>query len=703
MVLPAFAVQADRSLNRPGWTLVWHDEFDGTSVNESKWNIDDQAAPANNELEWYSRDNVYVQNGNLVLKSEPRWINGYQYASGKVNTAGKFDMKYGRVEVRAKLPTGQGIWPAHWMLAYNKWPPEIDITEMIGSVPNRITMSVHWGPLPPGQFPWDIGQTRHADFWGPDFSQGYHHFALDWYSGWLSWQIDGVERHNSWEGIPQENMWLILNTAVGGDWPGPPDGSTPWPQFHEIDYVRVYNRIYGDYPLLNAGFEDGEGNSFPNWNRWDEGNVIRDPVPSNSRSGDGAIQMFGRFDGGDNNSGIYQSIPSRPGERWNGSVWARNRPLDPLTGGNEGRMKLEFINSAGTIIASHPATIIDSTTSQTYARHEIEASSPPDTAWARLTLELFQTGDASGSANFDDASLVRVDPVPGALANADFEQWDGDEFVGWNHYDSDNIAQDGVTANAQSGTGAVHMWGRFDSTDNWSGIYQDLPAAPDQWWEACVFARNRPSDAAEGANAGNMKLEFIDSGGAIIGNDTVTIINASSPENYAPFHIRAQAPAGTAHARIVLEYRQFDYANGSVNFDDASLRTISGYRAWVSQFFDPDSPFADPFADPDGDGQNNAAERAAGTNPSDPKSVFRVTSFSRNALAGEATVQWNAVEGIQYQIVGTDDLGTWDPAAPGVHLLGPVHQFIGQPAGTLAKTVTLPANVRHVRVEVVGP
>lgn len=214
LALPALAlpVAADRSLNRPGWALTWHDEFDGPWVDESKWNIDDVPAPANNELEWYSRDNLYIGNRKLVLKSEERWINGYHYASGKVTSAGKFDKKFGRFEVRAKLPRGQGIWPAHWMLPYGKWPPEIDIMEMISSVPNRITMSVHWGPLPPGTYPWDIGQTRHGDHWGPDFSQGFHTFALEWYSGWLMWEIDGVQWCSLMRCSTAESSTLLATT-----------------------------------------------------------------------------------------------------------------------------------------------------------------------------------------------------------------------------------------------------------------------------------------------------------------------------------------------------------------------------------------------------------------------------------------------------------------------------------------------------------
>lgn len=96
LLCPACLCHADRNWNRPGWQLVFTDEFNGTNraVNTAKWNVDDGPNAANNELQWYSRENVFVENGNLVLKSEPRWINGYQFASGKVTTAGKFAPLY---------------------------------------------------------------------------------------------------------------------------------------------------------------------------------------------------------------------------------------------------------------------------------------------------------------------------------------------------------------------------------------------------------------------------------------------------------------------------------------------------------------------------------------------------------------------------------------------------------------------------------
>jgi beta-glucanase (GH16 family) len=223
------------------WNVVWQDQFSGAEVDSAKWNIRTVGNPSNNELQYYLPDEVYVEGGNLVLRSQDRWYGTQPYTSGSVTTLGKLNGVYGRWEVRAKLPYGKGFWPAHWLLPVSgAWPPEIDIMEMIGDVPWRITMSQHWGPLPPGTKPWDIGQTAGGTFWGPDFTQDFHTFAIEWFPGQLHWYIDNVLRASSIRPqVPNEPMYLILNTAVGGDWPGSPDGSTPFPAYHLIDYVRV--------------------------------------------------------------------------------------------------------------------------------------------------------------------------------------------------------------------------------------------------------------------------------------------------------------------------------------------------------------------------------------------------------------------------------------------------------------------------------
>ncbi|MCM8814231.1 MAG: family 16 glycosylhydrolase [Candidatus Omnitrophica bacterium] len=253
----------------PGWYMVWNDEFDGEAVDLHKWRIEDAALVKNNEQQYYAPDEVYVQDGRLTLRSRQREMGGRPYTSGLVETRGKASWQYGRFEIRAKLPAGKGLWPAHWMLpASGFWPPEIDIMEMLGHMPKVIHMTVHWGVWPKKK---QRGFLWHGE---DDFSAGFHVFALEWDERELRWYIDGALRARQSAYVPQEPFYLILNTAVGGNWPGNPTPRTVFPQYHEIDYVRVYAReIPGTYFLT---VDEGEGRTSvsPSRQRYAAGAVV---------------------------------------------------------------------------------------------------------------------------------------------------------------------------------------------------------------------------------------------------------------------------------------------------------------------------------------------------------------------------------------------------------------------------------------------
>lgn len=244
ILLGTLAPPAPAQGDPPGWQLVWADEFDGPNLDISKWDPADKPGNTNNELQYYAPDEVYLEAGDLVLRSRQRSYGGRSYTSGLVLTRQLFAQTFGRVEVRAKLPGTQGIWPAHWMLPETgEWPPEIDITELKGQLPNTVYMTHHWGQ-------WPNVQSRGTTYTGPDFTAGYHTFAVEWAPGRIRWFVDGVQRFESVsQGVPAEPMYIILNTAVGGDFLGNPDGSTVFPQHHRIDYVRVYTREDPGDPL----------------------------------------------------------------------------------------------------------------------------------------------------------------------------------------------------------------------------------------------------------------------------------------------------------------------------------------------------------------------------------------------------------------------------------------------------------------------
>lgn len=239
VALVSIALGASGRKEQSKWRKVWGDEFNGPRLDSKKWTVAQTGQVHNEELQYYRYDEAWTQNGHLVIRSRKRQFTGddgtRDYTSGKVSTARKYSFLYGTVEMRAQLPAGRGIWPAFWMLPAREksWPPEVDVLEMIGHEPNKIYMSNHRGL-------WPKTSVDMSSFSGPDFSAGYHIYTLEWAPGWLRWKIDGITRKEVTTNVPNQPMYLILNTAVGGKWPGAPDDSTVFPQHFRIDYIHVY-------------------------------------------------------------------------------------------------------------------------------------------------------------------------------------------------------------------------------------------------------------------------------------------------------------------------------------------------------------------------------------------------------------------------------------------------------------------------------
>ncbi|MBN9140341.1 MAG: family 16 glycosylhydrolase [Micrococcales bacterium] len=234
--------------------LVWADEFNGSAgaaPNAAVWNHELGAGGwGNNELQNYvnSRSNSALDgNGNLVITARRE---GSGYTSARLTTKGKVELQYGRIEANIKIPRGQGIWPAFWMLGAGfpstPWPNsgEIDIMENIGREPHLVHGTVH-GPGYSGAGGIS-GTYQHPQGWS--FADTWHTFSVDWKPGEITWYVDGQQYHRVTRASVGGNQWvfdqkffLILNVAVGGDWPGNPDGSTQFPQQMLVDYVRVYD------------------------------------------------------------------------------------------------------------------------------------------------------------------------------------------------------------------------------------------------------------------------------------------------------------------------------------------------------------------------------------------------------------------------------------------------------------------------------
>ena len=241
-------------LTYPGYTLVWSDEFAGTNLDASVWNQEignGSGGWGNNELEYYTNSpkNTLVSNGNLIIEARREAINGFNYSSARLTTQNNKTFKFGRIDIRAKLPVSKGMWPALWMLGANiptvGWPAcgEMDIMELVGSAPSTVKATMHWKNSTGAH------ASKNADYnlTPGDFSQQFHVFSMIWAQDIIKCYVDNnlintvtiadVGANN----YPfNANQFFIFNVACGGDWPGPPDGTTPFPQRMFVDYVRVF-------------------------------------------------------------------------------------------------------------------------------------------------------------------------------------------------------------------------------------------------------------------------------------------------------------------------------------------------------------------------------------------------------------------------------------------------------------------------------
>ncbi|MFJ4839712.1 ricin-type beta-trefoil lectin domain protein [Streptomyces sp. NPDC088746] len=241
--------------------LTFSDDFDGpagSAVNGSKWQIETGDNVSNHERQYYtagSNNAALDGQGNLVItarKENPGnyqcWYGRCEYTSARLNTAGKFTTTYGRVEARMKIPRGQGIWPAFWMLGNDigqvGWPNsgEIDIMENVGFEPGTVHGTLH-GPGYSGSGGIGAGYTLPG---GQAFADAFHTFAVDWSPNSITWTVDGTVYQRRTPADLGGRQWVfdkpffvILNLAVGGYWPGDPDASTSFPQQLLVDYVRV--------------------------------------------------------------------------------------------------------------------------------------------------------------------------------------------------------------------------------------------------------------------------------------------------------------------------------------------------------------------------------------------------------------------------------------------------------------------------------
>ncbi len=303
------------------WELVWSDEFDGNELDLSKWSYqygtgasEGLSGWGNNEKQYYTDrpENIFVQDGRLHIVALEENYNGMDYTSARIRSIDQGDWRYGRFEASMRLPKGQGIWPAFWMMpsdaVYGGWPGsgEIDIMELIGHEPNVLHGTIHYGP--PHNYSGGSYTLPNGDF-----SDDFYTFAVEWENGEIRWYVNDIHYHTetNWfsqgQGFPapfDQRFHFLLNVAVGGNWPGDPDGTTQFPQTMEVEYVRVYQDANADQrvsmPLLfedrffdyDVAFTDFEGGSTE---------VVENPDPNHVNNSDWVGKMVkdgGAFFGG---------------------------------------------------------------------------------------------------------------------------------------------------------------------------------------------------------------------------------------------------------------------------------------------------------------------------------------------------------------------------------------------------------------------
>lgn len=245
-----------------GMSLVWEDNFNGTALNISDWTFETGRGDngwGNNELQFYREENTSVQDGYLIITAKKEEHQGAAYTSSRIKTQGKRFFKYGRFDMRAVLPKGQGLWPALWMLGQNfstvGWPRsgELDMMELVGGTPsstgrnNKVHGTLHWWNDTSSSNACTCDQNPGYTLSTGTFADEFHVFSIVWDETNIRWYVD----NNLFQTINitpanlnefHEAFFFIFNVAVGGNWPGSPDATTVFPQRMVVDYIRVFQK-----------------------------------------------------------------------------------------------------------------------------------------------------------------------------------------------------------------------------------------------------------------------------------------------------------------------------------------------------------------------------------------------------------------------------------------------------------------------------
>ncbi len=259
---PALTVADNTAIGSSGdLSLVWSDEFDDAQLDPEVWFFESGDGSqygipdwGNNELQWYLPDNAGLENGLLTITARAESRSGKNFTSGRISTQDRFAFRYGRIEARIRLPGGQGLWPALWLMPqddiYGGWAAsgEIDVLEAVNlgdAGGNTVHGTLQYG----AEWPNNV-YSGNDHLVATDATAEFHDYALEWDETEIRWYADGVlyGMQNNWSTTAadfpapfDQPFHILLNVAVGGHWPGPPDSNTVFPVAMEVDYVRVYS------------------------------------------------------------------------------------------------------------------------------------------------------------------------------------------------------------------------------------------------------------------------------------------------------------------------------------------------------------------------------------------------------------------------------------------------------------------------------
>lgn len=333
------------------YQLVWEDLFDGNSVDQSKWNFENGNLHVNNEKQYYQPANATVTGGNLVITARKQTVEGQPYTSARLNTNGKFTIQYGRIEARIRLSSGQGLWPAFWMLGANigqpgvGWPKcgEIDIMEQVNTS-NTIYGTIHWD---------SNGYVRYGGTTPTSFTD-YHIYAVEWDANSIRWFVDGnnyatanIQNNiNSTEEF-HKPFFIILNLAVGGDFPGQNVDESKLPASMWVDYVKVYNIVNtpgGNAPIGSTITLRGNNNSYVSGENGTQAMNCNRPTPQaweqftvvDAGGGKVALLSQGKYVSSENGAAAITCNKATIGD-WEKFDWVSNADGTISLRGNNGR------------------------------------------------------------------------------------------------------------------------------------------------------------------------------------------------------------------------------------------------------------------------------------------------------------------------------------------------------------------------------